>query len=241
MACQHSPVTSPPSPPPRSASRAVRCRPCLPSQAARGTDADAQVPESPPDTGPRPGSPTPHTSGAGNPRPDSARRRKSLPLSFTRRPDGKSRLHPAAGTAGSPGHQRKSHPLPSGAGILKWVAAAANTQLGPGTTRSSPCGVGAPSEVPAEGRRAAGAQWRGCAEDLRVLTAAGAQGRPGLAQVGVHLDPSRVSGAADPSWNRLVCREPLPRRRFPGRRGLGGCARIPADLRRVTHPLQPPV
>lgn len=53
MAGQHSPVTPPPSPPPRSASRAVRCRPRLQSHAARGTDADAQVPESPPRRGPK--------------------------------------------------------------------------------------------------------------------------------------------------------------------------------------------
>lgn len=86
-----------------------------------------------------------------------------------------------------------------------------------------------------------GCPWRGGAEDLRVLTAAGAQGRRGRAQVGVHLDPGRVSGAAGPSRNRLVFREPLPGRRFPERRGRDGCARIPADLRRVTHPLQPPV
>lgn len=86
-----------------------------------------------------------------------------------------------------------------------------------------------------------GCPWRGGAEDLRVLTAAGAQGRRGRAQGGVHLDPGRVSGAAGPSRNRLVFREPLPGRRFPERRGRDGCARIPADLRRVTHPLQPPV
>ena len=42
MAGRHSPVTPPPSPPPRSASRAVRCRRWVPSHAAPGTDADAQ-------------------------------------------------------------------------------------------------------------------------------------------------------------------------------------------------------
>lgn len=118
MAGQHSPVTPPPSPPLRSATPAVSCRPCLPSHAGHGTDADAQDPESRLDAAPRPGSPTPHTSGAGSPRPASAPRRKSLSPSSTRRPDGKSRLRPAAGTAGSPVHRRKSHPLLAGAGIL---------------------------------------------------------------------------------------------------------------------------
>lgn len=100
MAGLHSPVT----PPPRSASRAVRCRPWVPSQGAPGPMRTCRTPSLPgPDAAPRPGSLTPHASGAGSPGPASSPRRKSRPASSTRRRRRKSRLWLSR-------HGRKSSP-----------------------------------------------------------------------------------------------------------------------------------
>ncbi|XP_064335350.1 basic proline-rich protein-like [Camelus dromedarius] len=219
MAGRHSPVTAPPSPPPRSASRAVRCHRRSPATGRPGRTQTRRTPSLRPDAAPQPGSPTLRISGAGSPGSASAPRRKSRPAPSH------------AGAAGSPASAPTPAPpevqprtvvprvAPAGRDPRVGRGDCTNTVVvfGPWPPGSRPRGRRPCEDARKECAVPAG-RGRGGAEGPRVLTAAGSR-RPGLAQVRVHRDPGRG------------CRNRGPQSsppRLPGAASRGGAGKAAA-------------
>lgn len=216
MAGQHSPVTPPPSAPLRSATRTVSCRPCLPSHAGHGTDADSQDPESPPKSGPNTRQPNaPHF-----------RRRKSPPRLRPTPETPPAILHAQARREVPPPprgwNRRKSSPSQEvppaarGGGDPQVGGGGPQVGRGGGEYTAGPRDHPAlalrcrrPSEIPAEGRWAAGARGAGA---LRTCGYSRRRGPKGVAggrrsasiwtRVG-SLEPPAPVGTASCSGNRF--------------------------------------